>query len=70
MVIHKFGEIGMAQGVYIKSPNTIIEEWPTQLKRQKGHEDAREEFSALLGSNLSGLERYVEWSRVPSPGVN
>jgi hypothetical protein len=64
MGIHKFAKIAMSQGVSIKSPNTIIEEWPTQLKRQISHKGAREEFFALLGSNLSGLERYVEWRRV------
>ena len=64
MDIHKFASIGMSQGVYIKSPNTIVEKWPTQLKRQISQIGAREEFSALLGSDLSGLERYVEWSRV------
>jgi hypothetical protein len=50
MVIHKFAEIGLTQGVHIKSPNSIIEEWPTQLRRQASLKDAMEEFSALLGS--------------------
>lgn len=62
--IHKFVEIETIQGVHIESPNTIIEEWPTRLKCQTSQQGAREEFFALLGSNLSGLERYVEWKRV------
>ncbi len=35
-----------------------------QLKLKQGQEGAQEEFDGLLGSNLTGLERYVEWKRM------
>ena len=34
-----------------------------RLKLRLPQTGAQEEFNALLGSNYSGLERYVEWRR-------
>ncbi|RYP90244.1 hypothetical protein DL770_003613 [Monosporascus sp. CRB-9-2] len=44
----------------MKSTHTIIEQWPTRLKKQPEEDGAKEEFKTLLASSLSGCERYVE----------
>ncbi|KAJ5970760.1 uncharacterized protein N7479_000678 [Penicillium vulpinum] len=63
MEIHGFNRVAADLKVVFKSRNTIIEEWPTQLKLQLGQKGAEEEFRNLLGSDFSGLEHYVEWRR-------
>ncbi|KAJ5356800.1 hypothetical protein N7517_011409 [Penicillium concentricum] len=64
MEIHRFNRVAADLKVVFKSRNTIIEEWPTQLKLQLKQKGAVEEFRILLGSDFSGLEHYVEWRRV------
>jgi len=59
-----FDRISADLGVAEKESNTIVEKWPMRLKLQPGQEDAQEEFNVMLGSNFSGMERYVEWKRV------
>ncbi|RYP05429.1 hypothetical protein DL765_009845 [Monosporascus sp. GIB2] len=44
----------------MKDPHTIIEKWPTRLKKQPKAEGAREKFKTLLASSFSGCEKYVE----------
>lgn len=63
MTFHQFDRIPDRMGVTVKD-NTVTEPWPTQLKLEPGQDGAQEEFSSLLGSNLSGMERYVEWKRM------
>jgi hypothetical protein len=58
-----FGQISNDLGMRMKAHNTIIEKWPTQLKLRKGQKGAEEEFRLNLGSNLTNIERYVEWTR-------
>jgi len=62
MKLHQFNEISRDLGVMMKT-NTVTEPWPTQLKPRPGQSGGQEEFDVLLGSNLSGLEHYVEWKR-------
>ncbi|KAJ5150509.1 uncharacterized protein N7500_010698 [Penicillium coprophilum] len=63
MQVHKFTRVAADLKVDFKKRNTIVEEWPTQLKLQLKQKGAVEEFRTLLGSNFSGLEHYVEWRR-------
>ncbi|KAJ5115575.1 hypothetical protein N7526_011456 [Penicillium atrosanguineum] len=69
MVIHKFAEIGMAQGVYMKSPNTIIEEWPTQLKHQHFKDPGRGNKIHALDLELLNGGPVLEYNIDPSPDV-
>ena len=45
MVLHSFEKISADLGVEIKSINTVVEEWPTQLKLQIGQEEAERRVS-------------------------
>jgi len=47
----------------VGSDNSIVEKHPTQVKLQPGEPGAEEEFRLLLSSNVTNLERYVEWRR-------
>ncbi len=48
----------------MKTSNTVVEKWPTQLKLKIGQKGAEEEFRLNLGSSFTNIERYVEWMRV------
>ncbi|OQE36198.1 hypothetical protein PENCOP_c012G06427 [Penicillium coprophilum] len=63
MQVHGFTRVAADLKVDFKSRNTIVEEWPTQLKLQVKQKGGVEEFNTLLGSDFSGLEHYVEWRR-------
>jgi hypothetical protein len=63
MLLQRFDAISTAHGVIMKRKNTIVEPWPNALKLRPTQKGAQEEFKLLLASNLSGLERYVEWQR-------
>jgi hypothetical protein len=63
MIVHQFDRIANSIGMMIKE-NTVTEPWPTQLKLRMGQDGAQEEFDGLLGSNLTGMEHYVEWKRI------
>lgn len=56
-------QVSVDLAVAEKENNTIVEKWPTRVKLQIGQQGAQEEFDVLLGSNFSGMERYVEWKR-------
>ncbi|KAL6863995.1 hypothetical protein J3F83DRAFT_182202 [Trichoderma novae-zelandiae] len=58
-----FSEMEAALGVAMKDKHTVIEKWPYQLKLRPGQPGAQEEFDRLVGVDLSGNERYVEWRR-------
>ena len=58
-----FSEMEEALGVAMKDKHTVIEKWPYQLKLRPGQPGAQEEFNRLVGGDLSGNERYVEWRR-------
>ncbi|CZR50286.1 uncharacterized protein PAC_00158 [Phialocephala subalpina] len=58
-----FEQLSVDLGVEMKATHTVIEKWPTQLKLKPGEQGAEEEFRLMLGSNFSGVERYVEWRR-------
>lgn len=60
--VHRFDQVARDFKVE-KVRNHITEAWPTRLKLKKGQTGYKEEFNVLLGSNLSGLEHYVEWQR-------
>jgi hypothetical protein len=64
MIICNFKQISTDLGVEMKKINTIVEEWPTQLKLKLGQKDAEEEFRLKLGSGCTNIERYVEWRRI------
>ncbi|KAL2063905.1 hypothetical protein VTL71DRAFT_4399 [Oculimacula yallundae] len=64
MIFYNFKQISADLGVEMKESNTIVEEWPTQLKLKIGEKGAEEEFRLCLGSYSVSIERYVEWSRV------
>lgn len=59
-----FEQIATYLGVEMKATHTITEKWPTQLKLKLGEKGVEEEFRLTLGSNFTGVERYVEWRRV------
>jgi hypothetical protein len=59
-----FESVAPQSGAAEKENNTVVEKWPLKLKRQLGQEGAQEEFSVMLGSNGTGVERYMEWTRV------
>jgi hypothetical protein len=59
-----FEAIAPESGAAEKENNTIVEKWPLRLKRQPGQEGAQDEFRVMLGSSCSGMERYMEWTRV------
>jgi hypothetical protein len=59
-----FETIAAQSGATEKENNTIMEKWPLRLKRQLGQEGAQDEFSVMLGANCTGMERYMEWTRV------
>lgn len=58
-----FGRAAALAGVSMKTENTVIDPWPCALKLQPGQPGAMEEFKMLLGSDHTGIERYVEWKR-------
>jgi hypothetical protein len=63
MELYNFKQICVDLGLEMKRRNTIVDMWPTQLKLPEGHEGAVEEFRAKLGSGVTNVERYVEWTR-------
>src|SRR5277367_2629535 len=78
-MFHDFEQISIDLSVEMKTVNTVVEKWPTQLKLQLGQKGAEEEFRLKLGSGFTNIERYVEWRRVdrecpecciPLPAVN
>jgi hypothetical protein len=64
-----FEAVAPQSGAAEKENNTVVEKWPLKLKRQLGQEGAQEEFSVMLGSNGTGVERYMEWTRVVSETI-
>ena len=55
----------MDLGITMKRENTIIEKWPFRLKLTSRQPGGKEEFRQLIGSRVSGKERYVEWKKIP-----
>ena len=58
-----FDKVGDAAGMEMLKTNTIVEAWPTRLKKRAGEEGAQRAFDLVLGSETIGCERYVEWVR-------
>ena len=58
-----FESVSIDYGISPQPEHTIVDKWPTRLKLRPGDEGDLEEFWLLLGSDFSGLERYVEWRR-------
>ena len=61
-----FEAIAPQSGATEKENNTIVEKWPLRLKRTQGQEGAKDEFIAMVGARWTGVERYMEWTRVVS----
>jgi hypothetical protein len=64
MKIQKFESAASEAGLKMKNKNTIVESWPSRLKLKPEHDGAQDEFDLLLSSSSSGVDRYVEWSKV------
>jgi hypothetical protein len=64
MELQGFKRAASDAGLIMKNKNTIVESWPLRLKARPGGVGAQEEFDLLLSSSSSGIEHYVEWSRV------
>ncbi len=62
-----FDKVCVAAGMDMCEANTVVEAWPTRMKKQHGEEGAQEEFDLILQSTSKGKERVVEWIRA-SPG--
>ncbi|KAK1055362.1 hypothetical protein LTR12_013176 [Friedmanniomyces endolithicus] len=60
---HKFDTFPALFQMVMKEPNTIIEKWPLRLKSLPHEIGAKEEFSTILSTPYTGIERYIEWSR-------
>jgi hypothetical protein len=63
-MMYEFGPLAARLGVEVKKENSIVEPWPTRLKRKQGGAWSQHEFNIFLGSDFSGLERYAEWRRI------
>lgn len=61
---NRFNEISDAIGLTIKDRNTIVDKWPTRIKRKTNEAGAKEEFHRLLSTENTCMERWVEWERV------
>ena len=59
-----FDRISSELGVIEKEKHTIVKKWPTRLKLRQSQDGVQEEFRVMLASNMSRMERYVEWRRV------
>lgn len=62
--LYGFESLASRLGVGLKTRNSIVEPWPTRLKLKQDKSWSQHEFDVILGSDLSGLERYVEWRRI------
>lgn len=63
MDLHRFDELSAQYKVTAQEYNAIVEAWPTRVDSGEGKIGSRREFSTLLGSRLTGFERYIEWRR-------
>lgn len=64
MKIQGFEDAARDASMIMKEKNTIVGAWPLRFKVHPIDGDAQEEFNLLLSSNSSGVERYVEWTRI------
>ena len=62
--LYEFESLASRLGVDLKTENSIVEPWPTRLKFEQDKSWSQHEFDIILGSDLSCLERYVEWRRI------
>ena len=65
MESHDFALMSKCFRMEIKMQNTIVDKWPTRLKKQFGDPGAKEEFDLALAASHTGAERYVEWRLTP-----
>ena len=63
MKVHRFDMFPAFMQMVPREPNTIIEKWPLRLKSLPHEIGAKEEFSTILSTPYTGIERYIEWSR-------
>lgn len=63
MKLFRFDRISAEMNIAMKNYNTVVEAWPTKPMLQLEQKEAQLEFNALLGSNYTCLERFVEWKR-------
>ncbi|KJX98200.1 hypothetical protein TI39_contig428g00015 [Zymoseptoria brevis] len=65
---HRFVDAAKKVGMAMRESHTIVEKWPTKLKRDiMDMYAAQEEYQALRASGLRGDERYIEWKRTAWP---
>jgi hypothetical protein len=56
-----FSKISEETGLVMKSTHTLVDKWPTRLKREPGTLEAIEEYRHLMASKLTFVELFVEW---------
>lgn len=64
MELQKFETAASEAGLIMKKKNTVVEPWPLRLTLRPKDVGAQEEFDLFLSSCSSGVEHYVEWSRM------
>lgn len=58
-----FADAADATDMAVVETNTVVEAWPTRLKKRAGEEGAQRAFELALRSDTTGCERFVEWVR-------
>lgn len=62
--LYGFASLAGRLGMDLETKNSIVEPWPTRLKLKQDGTWSQHEFNAILGSDFSCLERYVEWRMI------
>ena len=58
-----FDQAADATDMAMVETNTVVEAWPTRLRKRPGEEGAQRAFELALRSDATGCERFVEWVR-------
>jgi len=58
-----FTEIERHFRLKMQKKHNIIDKWPFKIRLEPHQRGAEDAFAALLASDVSGTERYVEWKR-------
>ncbi|KAI0022893.1 hypothetical protein F4780DRAFT_732073 [Xylariomycetidae sp. FL0641] len=60
-----FSWVANNTGMEVKEKHTIIDPWPTRMKKRPDEAGAKEELYMCMSSGQNGTERYVEWKWKP-----